>query len=681
MALRMALGAPGVYHEPATPLHALTGVRMDVAGFAGIAPRGPARVPVVDDRHPPGAGMVAPERPVARSVAVPVQSWEEYRRAFGGFEGPGRLPWAVAAFFAQGGRRAWIVRVVHDYGADAAAGRAGRASGTLKGVTAGSAGKARLHARSEGSWGNALRATLEFATSPLGVPGEAAAVLAEDVVLAGGADELRLPAGADVPAGSLLCLTLRDGARELRWVEQAQTRPRPDAIAVDRFAVLEQPTSDDATAVEVVHGVLAIDDGDGRRERFERLGLRSGHPRYVADVLCVESALMWPDHAWSTTELRPDPDLHPAQLAPDEPGEDRYPQLVPEDMFDGAWVPGDEPDTRTPAGLHALLEADEVAIVCLPDLYEPEQFSLPQPLAPTVRAAGPQFEPCLEPDDAKAPELPVAVLEGLTMDPRDPALLEQIAVLQNRLVELAAYAGWSALLDVPPGLTRRATLRWRARLDSAHAAAYAPWLDVHGLGPSGQRPRQVPPSAVAAGIAAAVELRDGLAHGPAGEIAARVVGVEQRFAGAERDELHLAGINVFALEHDGVRLTAARTLSSDPQWRQLSVRRLVTMIARALRAQMAWAVFESADEILRSELRHVLDAFLHELHARGALAGARPSDGFFVRCDDSNNPRASVDAGRLVVDVGIAPVEPLEYIVLRLERRDDGTIRLEGGGA
>jgi phage tail sheath protein FI len=106
----------------------------------------------------------------------------------------------------------------------------------------------------------------------------------------------------------------------------------------------------------------------------------------------------------------------------------------------------------------------------------------------------------------------------------------------------------------------------------------------------------------------------------------------------------------------------------------------VTMIARALRAQMTWAVFEAADLALRGQLRYVLSAFLRELHARGALAGARPEDGYFVRCDDTNNPRASVDAGRLIVDVGIAPVEPLEYIVLRLERSDDGTIALEGDG-
>lgn len=681
MGVRIALGAPGIYQEPATPLHALTGVRMDIAGFAGVAPRGPARVPVVDERHPAGVSMLAPGRPRARSVAVPVESWEDYRRAFGGFEGPGRLPWAVAAFFAQGGRRAWIVRIVHDYLGDDAVAQGGVAIGAFDDgdVTAPGVPAVALYARSEGSWGNALRATLRFVARPLSVFDDSLA-LPDDIVLPAGVDELRLPADADVPAASLLRLTRADGTLELRWVRETQTRPHPDATGADRYAMLESPTTAPTATVEIVYGDLEIDDGDGRTEVFERLGLRSGHPRFVAGILCDESALAWPDLAWSTSELRPYPDLHPAVLVPGPPVDDRYPALAPADMFDASWTPGDEPDTRTPAGVHALLEVDEVAIVCLPDLYEPEQSSLPQPLVPAIRAAGPQFERCLEPDDADPHESPVAVLAGLTMDPRDPHALEAIARLQNQLVELAAYAGWSALLDVPPGLMRRAALRWRARFDSAYAAAYTPWLVVHGLGPASDRPRLVPPSAVAAGIVADVELRDGIAHGPAGTIAARVVAVEQRLTSAEQDELHLAGINVFALERDGVRLTAARTMTSDSQWRQLSVRRLVTMIGRALRAQMAWTVFEPAGQTLRSELRHVLDGFMRELHARGALAGARPQDGYFVRCDNSNNPPPSVDAGRLVVDVGVAPVEPLEYIVLRLARGDDGTIMLESDG-
>jgi uncharacterized protein len=667
VAAQLALGAPGVLVQPPEPVYALTGVRMDVAAFVGIAARGPARVPVVDERHPGGAAMVEPDRPRSRSVAVAVESWDEYRRVFGAFEGPGRLPWAVAAFFAQGGRRAHVVRIVHDYG-DRALDAGGVAGATLEGVTP----AARLVARSEGSWGDALGATLRFVTSPL-------AHLAPRV--GDPPDVLRVAPDADVPAGTLLRLTRAAGTVVLRWVEEAFARRT--AVGLERHVVLDAAAGADVLTAEVVRGRMELDDGDGRRERFDALGLRADHPRWVAGVLCDESALAWPDHAWAAGRLQPSSDLRTARTKAWTGGRGRWHDLVHEDHFDRGWVAGDEPDTRLTAGVHALLEIPEVALLCVPDLYEPEPFSAPQPLVPSVRAAGAEFARCLESDDAAAPPPSrVPPLGPLTLDPQVPAELERIVALQRDLVDLAAYAGWTALLDVPPGLTQRAALRWRSGLDSAFAAAYHPWLRAHGLGPQPAGPRRIPPSAVAAGIVAAVERRAGIASGPANVLAARIVDVEQLVSPGEHDALHLAGIDVFLLERDGVRLTAARTLSRDPRWRQLAVRRLVTMIALALRAQMAWTVFEPNGAELRSTLRHVLDAFLRELHRRGALAGATPEEGFFVRCDATNNPPGSVDAGRLIADVGIAPVAPIEYVVLRLERADDGTVRMqERGGA
>jgi hypothetical protein len=612
--------------------------------------------------------MVAPGRPRSRSVAVPVESFDDYERKFGGFEAPGRLPLAVAAFFAQGGRRAWVVRVVHDFAGGPGEAQ-GVARGSLAGVSAPGLGNVGLLARSEGAWGNTLEATLTFATVPLAG------------TLGTGALELELAPDTDIPAAALLRLTAPGGGRELRWVERVEARPRPGAAGADRFAILDAPAGAAAAAVELVQGQLDLDDGDGRSERLERLGLRAGHPRWCADVLCDESTLAWPEAAWATSELLPDPELGAAQApAPWAGGDDRYQTLVPADMFDAAWIPGEEPDTRTAAGVQALLEVDEVAVLCVPDLYEPEPFALPQPLDPEVNPAGPEFERCLEPGVGAGAPAVQAPLEGLALDPRLPADLEAITGLQATVVDVATYAGWSALLDVPPGLTRRAILRWRARFDSAFAAAYHPWLRVHGLGPEAVSPVRVPPSAVAAGILALSELRSGVPHGPAGLVAQRVVAVEQPVTSAEHDELHRAGVNVFLLERAGVRLTAARTLSGDPRWRQLSVRRLVTMIGRALRTQMAWVVFEPADLALRGRLRYVLAAYMRELYARGALAGAQPEEGYFVRCDETNNPRTSVEAGRLIVDVGVAPVEPLEYIVLRLERGDDGTIAVGGVG-
>src|SRR4051794_28909910 len=113
--VRIPLGAPGVYRYPDSPIHALTGVRMDVCAFAGVAPRGPARVPVVNEQWPDTWPSVEPDRPINRTEAYAVESFDAYKRLYGGFEGPGLLPYAVASFFEQGGSRAYVARIVHNY--------------------------------------------------------------------------------------------------------------------------------------------------------------------------------------------------------------------------------------------------------------------------------------------------------------------------------------------------------------------------------------------------------------------------------------------------------------------------------------------------------------------------------------------------------------------------------------
>ena len=114
---RIALGAPGVYTLEPEPIRRLTGVRLDACAFVGVAPRGPCRMPVVDNTalHSDDWRMCDPLRDRLRSVAVRVESFDAYRRLYGSYEGPGLLPYAVASFLEQGGREAWIVRIVHDH--------------------------------------------------------------------------------------------------------------------------------------------------------------------------------------------------------------------------------------------------------------------------------------------------------------------------------------------------------------------------------------------------------------------------------------------------------------------------------------------------------------------------------------------------------------------------------------
>jgi uncharacterized protein len=280
---RIPLGAPGLYPFPDIPIRTLTRVRMDVCAFVGVAPRGPARVPADG----------SPDVPPRRTVSVAVESFDEYRQVYGGFEGPGLLPYAVASFFEQGGRRAYIARIVHDYASDAA-NDLGVASGDVPGASS-TAGPLRLRARNEGAWGNLLRAGLSFTTRPLPFdPGR--------VSFTG----LELPPGINVTAGALLRLNYGGGMREFRFVAYALESRLPQTAGSVWAITFDRAASALPRTIEIVEAVLAIDDGAGRSERHERLGLSPQHPRWMATVLTEGSALVYPDHSWVDSALTPD---------------------------------------------------------------------------------------------------------------------------------------------------------------------------------------------------------------------------------------------------------------------------------------------------------------------------------------------------------------------------------------
>jgi hypothetical protein len=668
--IHIPLGAPGIYRVPDSPLHALTGVRMDVCAFAGVAPRGPARVPVVNEKWLDDRPCVEDERPRRRTVAVAVENFSEYRRFFGGFEGPGLLPYSVAAFFEQGGRRAYITRIVHDYRdkldptkSDPVKNAEGVASGMVPGAGTGAI-PLLLRARSEGSWGNLLRASLEFVTRPIQFE-------------ASDTNSMAVNEAADLPPGAVLRLTLKDATRVLRLVSNINRQPRAKSIGLANQATFDRPLPSDIKSSEVVEGILVIDDGDGRIERHERLGFSAFHPRWMATVLCYESQLVFPDKSWSAGEVIPvDIDLLPAGWSGlFAGGADRYAVITPDDFFDYQWTPGnDEPGD----GVHALTQISDLSLLVVPDLYSPAPLAPVRDIVDPVSLVGPEFEPCVDlPIEPAPPPKSDLDLEGLRLDPKVPADRELITGYQKQLVDLAeVLRSFIVLLDVPPGLSHRQILTWRAQFDSAFAASYVPWLQI-SRGDDGRELLRLPPSAAAAGVIAQQELAFGVPHGPANVLVAQAIGVDSAVSPARHDELHPQGINVYLRERDGIRLTGARTLSHDPQWRQLSVRRLLTMIKRALEQQMQWVVFEPNSSSLHSDVRFALKSYLRELFRLGAFRGATEEEAFFVRCDETNNPPYVADAGRLIAEVGVAPAEPLEFIVLQLARGGDGTLTLQ----
>jgi len=686
------LGAPNLYWSPPNPVRSLTGERMDVCAFVGVAPRGPARVPLFEAPWAPAPcekGALG-----ARSVAVAVESWTEYTRLFGAFEGPGLLPYAVASYFENGGSRAYIVRIVHDYRlldgtVDAVSIGTAIASAPLVGLRAqSSSGDAAvwLRARDEGSWGNSLSATLSFVVRPLAISN--AAFTSTAVVF---------DRGVNIVVGTTLRLESSGGAMSISRISHVWEEWHPERAVIEQHASLDAPIALPVVRAEIVEGVLDVTDGAGRSERHTRLGLASDHHRWIARVLVEESGLVYPGEnldmplkdsrrTWehgrdlvidaslpmcATSPFRTGP-TSSNPLIDRVPAKNQYADIVPGDFFDARWVLGDDCPGD---GVHCLTQTSDVSLVVAPDLYSPK------PIAPIETVvdeggAGASFCACVEMPPVAAAET-VEDLHGLRLNPATD--LDAIIALQRQLIDLAtSLESFVVLLDVPPGLSQRRMLSWREQLHSMYAAAYHPWLKVARGDDNRNSAIAVNPAALAAGIIARREIERGVQYGPANEFARGVFDVVDRVSPLRHDELHQNAINVFINERDGALLTAARTLSADPAYRQLSVRRLMTMLRRVLFRQMQWAVFEPNDFRLRADIRNQLDAYLRQLFAANAFAGARAEDAFFVRCDDALNPQSVVDAGRLYCYVGVAPAEPLEFLVLQIARDGDGTLRVQG---
>jgi hypothetical protein len=562
----------------------------------------------------------------------------------------------------------------------------------------------RFVATSPGTWGDKLSVRLEFDATPafpLHTP--------PNVDDAHSKRDIQLPSGLAVPMGSLL--RVRGPGLpplgEFRWVESVELREVAPGRRVP-IAVLDRPLSSwdpegDAPIAAVVTGTLVISDGDPafpRSERLPGLGLHPDHPKLLATAV-GRSLLVRPVGTWTERRLPvPDPVLTPVSSTQLRRGRDLDDFVTGASFFDERqfFDPDDdldpdpdvamtlEEDPRRLRGATGLARVGEVGLVAVPDLFWAWLDELPPPGLES-RPGSPDFQDCSPPPEAT---FYGRRRETIMLDASTQEGLAEILVRQSRLVALAAtYGRFVALLDVPRQLDVRGIARWRATFDNSYAAAYHPWLSVPrdqtSIGRLVTRTELVPPpaelvppSAFAAGIVAARERRLGLQWGPANELAVGAVVAESTVSLAEHDALHAIGVNVFMAERDGFRLAAARTLSrSNPYVRQLSVRRLLTMLRLALARQMQWVVFEPNTTALRELLRHTLLSFLRELYRAGAFVGPSEEEAFFVRVDDYLNPPASVDLGRLVVEVGVALAEPVEFIVLRITRDGDGGVRVE----
>ncbi len=657
-----AYRTPGVYFESQdkNPV-GLRALRTDITGFVGIAERGPLHAP------------------------VRIDSWVQYVSVFGAHIAQGYLAYAVEGFFANGGKRCWVVRV-----ADPA--KAEKASLSLQDDYGDKV--IRLHATSEGVWAQGLIVTVMRTSRE---------------------------------RFSLL-LRLEDGGHEL-WpdltmavasVELFATNNRPVVKLIGTNPLIwDEASAGRSTRIDVTSGQdsrfnLRITPGGLQQEVWDDLSLDRDDPRYIASLL---------NHQTTGSKLCQARDLRsgttPLTMAASDASlriDPRYVCRVLNDKTSGsAWVsvehlsnetpfPGNTPNANAPDlhhgsarlsggadglgtlqsyhmsgetgvpegecwGLGCLGSVDEVSILAMPDI-------MPKPCY--QRSFKPATPDCTQLDSS------AGAAGSKTIDePEDPKTFNdsEIAELQQAMLrQCERLKDRVCILDsLPRHLSRDDLLAWRRLFDSSYAGLYFPWLLVTDPLQLDGLLRSIPPSGQVAGLYAYGDLETGV-HKPPANTALEAV---QSTAVAVDDALHAdlndAQVNVIRiLAGRGVRVSGARTLSSDGSLRYINVRRLLVMIMESIEEGTQDLVFEANTPDLWRKIERRVRALLDSLWRRGGLDGATAEEAYSVRCDRETNPPQEVDSGKVICEIGILPPWPVEFVVVRIGFTHSG-VQLEKG--
>jgi len=232
-----------------------------------------------------------------------------------------------------------------------------------------------------------------------------------------------------------------------------------------------------------------------------------------------------------------------------------------------------------------------------------------------------------------------------------------------------------AVLDVPVGNTLGDARSVRSRIDSTKAALYYPWVTVNNpLARPGRDdiPREInlPPSGFVTGIYARNDVQRGVHKAPANEVVRGALRFETDINHAEQEALNPIGVNCLRFfPGRGFRVWGARTVSSDPEWKYVNVRRYFNYVERSVDQGTQWAVFEPNGEALWRNVSQTIGDFLYNEWRSGALLGGSPKEAYFVKCDRSTMTQNDLDNGRLICLVGIAVLKPAEFVIFRIGQK------------
>lgn len=652
---------PGAYTErvdTAPPNRLL--LRSDVAAFVGIAEKGPVDVP------------------------VPIESFRQFQAHFGSFIGAGYLAYCVRAFFDNGGRRCWVVRVAaRNYDGKPGLG-ATSARLQLKDIKGNNVWT--VQASSEGSWGNGLMVALaeESIADSFVARGESSAFYA------------RVSTTAGFERGTLVLISQEDSRgnlqnfqRVISFVDEQRQRlywqhPEPGMGLVYDQPLHELDANRPARITSISYRLIVM-LRNSVHAVYSKLSLIPEHPNYGPKRLAPCRACLQPrldDRAIEAPEpivivsLREQLTTIPerlliAGLAANRlrDGQDGLACLSHRDFIGTDFSSRDTDNDRRikNRGISSLKEVEEITLLAIPDIViQPREEPVYQPETP------PEPNPCIPcppPPEQKSIFVPYP---GITEQP--PVFSdEQIFQVQAAMVAFCEERGdCFAVLDTPYHIADNATSgiaevqAWRNRFASSYAALYYPWVKVIEPRDTGSV-RTIPPSGHALGQYALLDNEYGVHRAPANRPLQWTQDLSLHTTYGQQELLNPSGINVLRSEGPrGIRIMGARTVSCDPDWRYVNVRRLMIMIRRTVRIISQWVIFEPNSVVTRNKLQVAISSYLTALWTRGALTGAVQGAAFFVKCDEENNPGCQRDSGQLIAEIGVAPSIPFEFVIVRV---------------
>jgi phage tail sheath protein FI len=302
-------------------------------------------------------------------------------------------------------------------------------------------------------------------------------------------------------------------------------------------------------------------------------------------------------------------------------------------------------DARQRTGITCLEQIDEIAIVAAPGISDVMSHDA---LLSHCESLGDRF----------------AILDC-------PELVENIDLLKEVATAAVMPAKGGDAEEGETAPRRRggqAAVGLRPRnSDRGFGAFYFPWIRARDPLRAGAIVN-TPPSGHLAGLYAQTDSTRGVHKAPANVGVRGALGLTYQVTREEQGELNSKGVNCIRFFPDaGIRVWGARTLAEQAsEWRYINVRRLFNMIEETIAGGTRWTVFEPNDERTWKSVERDIRAFLTLLWRDGALKGTTPEQAFFVKCDAETNPTEVIDAGRLITEVGIAPVKPAEFIIFRI---------------